>query len=393
MYLVGEALVGDGAELAHIDLLMGEKEGPIGSAFANAISQLSVGHTPLLAVVRPNLLTKPVTLVIPKVTLKDMHQVNEMFGPVQAAVAKAVADSVEEGAFGDVDIESLAILCSAFVHPEAKDYNKLYRYNYGATKLAITRAMDSFPDKKTLIHEKDRAAHAIMGFKVQRLWDPPYLQVACDIVDLGKLTSVLSALPENDHLLIEAGTPLVKKFGLNVISEIRKIKPNAFIIADMKILDTGNLEARMAGDATADAVVVSGQAPNSTIEKAIIEAKKIGIYSVIDMLNVTNPVKLIQSLKVKPDIVELHRAIDVEETAHAWGDIAALKKAAGGKLLVATAGGIRTSVVKDALKAGADILVVGRAITASKDVNHAADEFLEQLNREEIDQFRIMTDF
>jgi bifunctional enzyme Fae/Hps len=161
----------------------------------------------------------------------------------------------------------------------------------------------------------------------------------------------------------------------------------------MKILDTGNLEARMAGDATADAVVISGQAPNSTIEKACIEAKKIGIYSVIDMLNVSNPVKLVQSLKVKPDIVELHRAIDVEETAHAWGDIAALKKAAGGKLLVATAGGIRTNVVKDALKAGADILVVGRAITASKDVNHAADEFLEQLNREEIDQFRIMTDF
>ena len=393
MYLVGEALVGDGAELAHIDLLMGEKEGPIGSAFANAISQLSVGHTPLLAVVRPNLLTKPVTLVIPKVTLKDMHQVTEMFGPVQAAVAKAVADSLEEGVFGSADTENLVILCSAFVHPEAKDFNKLYRYNYGATKLAITRAMEKFPDNKTLIKEKDRGTHAVMGFKVQRLWDPPYLQVACDIVDLNKLTAVLASLPENDHLIVEAGTPLIKKFGLSVLSDIRKIKPNAFIIADLKILDTGNLEARMAADATADAVVISGLAPISTMEKAIIEAKKVGIYSVIDMLNVSNPVKVIQSLKFKPDIVELHRAIDVEETAHAWGDIAALKKAAGGKLLVATAGGIRVNVVKDALKAGADILVVGRAITASKDVSHAADEFLEQLDREEIDQFRIMTDF
>ena len=393
MYLVGEALIGDGAELAHIDLLMGEKEGPIGTAFANAISQLSAGHTPLLAVVRPNLLTKPVTLVIPKVTLKDMHQVNEMFGPVQAAVAKAVADSLEEGAFGSADTESLVILASAFVHPDAKDYNKLYRFNYGATKLAITRAMESFPDTKTLLKEKDRAAHAIMGFKVQRLWDPPYLQVACDIVDMNKLTAVLSALPENDHLIIEAGTPLIKKFGLSVLSDIRKVKPNAFIIADLKILDTGNLEARMAADATADAVVISGLAPTSTIEKAIAEAKKVGIYSIIDMLNVSNPAKVIQNLKYKPDIVELHRAIDVEETAHAWGDIPAIKKAAGGKLLVATAGGIRTNVVKDALKAGADILVVGRAITASKDVSHAADEFLEQLDREEIDQFRIMTDF
>jgi len=393
MYLVGEALIGDGAELAHIDLLMGDKEGPVGSAFANSISQLSMGHTPLLAVVRPNLLTKPATIVIPKVTLKDMTQVNEMFGPVQAAVAKAVADCVEEDAFKGLDIESVVIMVSAFVHPDAKDYNKIYRYNYGATKLAIHRALDKFPDQKTLVYEKDRAAHGIMGFKVTRLWDPPYLQVAMDLVDMGKVGQVLKEVPQNDHVIIEAGTPLIKKFGLSVIGEIRKLRPNAFIIADMKILDTGNLEARMAADATADAVVVSGLAPTSTIEKAVAEARKVGIYSIIDMLNVQNPAKLIEKLKVKPDIVELHRAIDTEETAHAWGDIPAMKKAAGGKLLVATAGGIRVEVVKDALKAGADILVVGRGITASKDIEHATDEFLDQLNREEIDQFRVMTDF
>ena len=393
MYLVGEALIGDGAEIAHIDLLMGDKEGPIGTAFANAISQLSAGHTPLLAVVRPNLLTKPVTLVIPKVTLRDMAQVNEMFGPVQAAIAKAVADCVEEGVFGSIDLEKVVILASVFVHPDAKDYNRLYRFNYGATKLAINRALASFPDVKTLVYEKDRAAHAIMGFKVQRLWDPPYLQVALDLVDMGRVAQVLKELPENDHLIIEAGTPLIKKFGLGVLSDIRKFRPNAFIIADLKILDTGNLEARMAADATADAVVVSGLAPASTMEKAIAEARKVGIYSIVDMLNVQNPAKVIASLKVKPDIVELHRAIDTDDTAHAWGDIPAIKKAAGGKLLVATAGGVRVNVVKDALKAGADILVVGRAITASKDVGHAADEFLEQLDREEIDQFRIMTDF
>jgi bifunctional enzyme Fae/Hps len=393
MYLVGEALIGEGAEIAHIDLLLGNKEGPVGSAFANAVSQLSMGHTPLLAVIRPNLLTKPATVIIPKVTLKGMEQVNEMFGPVQAAVAKAVADSLEEGVFANVDIEDIAIIASAFVHPEAKDYNRIYRYNYGATKLALRRALDKFPDEKTLVYEKDRAAHGIMGFKVQRLWDPPYLQVAMDLVDMGKVAQVLKEVPQNDHVIIEAGTPLIKKFGLNVIGEIRKLRPNAFIIADLKILDTGNLEARMAADATADAVVVSGLAPTSTIEKAVAEAKKVGIYSIIDMLNVQSPVKLLEKLKVKPDIVELHRAIDTEETAHAWGDIAAMKKAAGGKLLVATAGGIRVEVVKDALKAGADILVVGRGITASKDIEHATDEFLDQLDREEIDQFRIMTDF
>ena len=296
MYLVGEALIGDGAELAHIDLLMGDKEGPVGSAFANSVSPLSMGHTPLLAVVRPNLLTKPATIVIPKVTLKDMTQVNEMFGPVQAAVAKAVADCVEEEAFKGLDIEGIVIMVSAFVHPDAKDYNKIYRYNYGATKLAIHRALDKFPDEKTLVYEKDRAAHGIMGFKVTRLWDPPYLQVAMDLVDMGKVAQVLKEVPQNDHVLIEAGTPLIKKFGLGVIGEIRKLRPNAFIIADMKILDTGNLEARMAADATADAVVVSGLAPTSTIEKAIAEARKVGIYSIIDMLNVQNPAKLIAVL-------------------------------------------------------------------------------------------------
>ncbi|MDI6866213.1 bifunctional 5,6,7,8-tetrahydromethanopterin hydro-lyase/3-hexulose-6-phosphate synthase [Methanoculleus sp.] len=393
MYLIGEALVGDGAELAHVDLIMGNKEGPVGQAFANALSQLSRGHTPLLAVIRPNLPAKPSTIIIPKVTLKKEYQVNQIFGPVQSAVAKAVADSVEEGVFEGVDIEDTVIMVSVFVHPTAEDYNRLYRFNYGATKLAIRRALDRFPDLDTLLHEKDRAAHAVMGFKVQRLWNPPYLQVAMDLVDRNHMQKVLEELPESDHLIIEAGTPLIKKFGLSIISEIRKIRQSAFIVADLKTLDTGNLEARMAADAGADAVVISGLAPPSTIEKAIQEARKTGIYTVLDTLNVSDPVAVIGQLKLKPDVVELHRAIDIEDTDHAWGDIPAIRKAGGERMLIATAGGIRQHVVKDALRAGADIVVVGRAITASKDIKHAAEEFLEELNTEEVDQFRIMTDF
>jgi len=393
MYLIGEALVGDGAELAHVDLIMGNKEGPVGQAFANALSQLSRGHTPLLAVIRPNLPAKPSTIIIPKVTLKKEYQVNQIFGPVQSAVAKAVADSVEEGVFEGVDIEDTVIMVSVFVHPTAEDYNRLYRFNYGATKLAIRRALDRFPDLDTLLHEKDRAAHAVMGFKVQRLWNPPYLQVAMDLVDRNHMRKVLEELPESDHLIIEAGTPLIKKFGLSIISEIRKIRQSAFIVADLKTLDTGNLEARMAADAGADAVVISGLAPLSTIEKAIQEARKTGIYTVLDTLNVSDPVAVIGQLKLKPDVVELHRAIDIEDTDHAWGDIPAIRKAGGERMLIATAGGIRQHVVKDALRAGADIVVVGRAITASKDIKHAAEEFLEELNTEEVDQFRIMTDF
>ena len=94
---VGEALVGDGNEVAHIDLMIGSKDGPVGIAFANALSTQSEGHTNLLAVLEPNVAVKPSTVMITKVTIKGFKQVVQMFGPAQAAVAKAVADAVGEG--------------------------------------------------------------------------------------------------------------------------------------------------------------------------------------------------------------------------------------------------------------------------------------------------------
>jgi bifunctional enzyme Fae/Hps len=81
----------------HIDLIVGEREGPVGQAFATGLANLSAGHTPLLAVIRPNLPSKPYTLIVPKVTVKDFDQIGKIFGPAQAAVAKGVADAVEEG--------------------------------------------------------------------------------------------------------------------------------------------------------------------------------------------------------------------------------------------------------------------------------------------------------
>lgn len=397
MFLVGEALIGEEPELAHVDIIIGDKNGPAGQAFATGFTQLSAGHTPLLSVVRPNLLTKPATLIVPKVTVKDMKDAAKIFGPAQTAVARAIADAMDEGIIPKEQAEDLVIIASVFIHPKAEDYSKIYRYNYGATKLAVQRAMDGFPDVDTLMHEKDRTMHPIMGFKVVRLWDPPYLQVAIDIPDIEFVKKVLKQLPQSDHLILEAGTPLIKRYGLNVIEQMREARPNAFIVADLKTLDTGNLEARMVADATADAVVISGLAPISTIEKAIKEAKKTGIYAYIDMLNVADPVKVLKELSVKPDVIELHRAIDAEDSAHAWGSIPELKKIHP-KLLVAVAGGIGkleegAARVTDATAAGADIMVVGRAITKAKDVRSVAEIFLEEMHKAEIDQYRVMTDF
>lgn len=395
MLLVGEALIGEEPEIAHIDLMIGDKNGPVGHAFANGLTQLSAGHTPLLSVIRPNLPPKPSTLIVPKVTVKNMGQAAQVFGPAQAAVAKAVADAVEEEIIDKKTAEDIVIVASVFIHPEAKDYNRIYRYNYGATKLAIKRAMDGFPNVETVMKEKDRAAHAIMGFKVTRLWDAPYLQVALDNPNIQAIRSIVSQIPKSDHVILEAGTPLIKRYGVDVISQLREVRPDAFIVADLKTLDTGNLEARMVADATADAIVVSALAPTSTINKVIEEAHKTGIYAVMDTLNCADPVKVLEELKKLgrlPDIVELHRGIDIEETEHAWGSIGAIKTISS-KILVAVAGGVRIDTMQTALNAGADILVVGRAITNAKDVRQIAEKFIEGLNKPEIDQFRVMTDF
>ena len=315
MFLVGEALIGKEPEIAHIDLLIGDKEGPVGTAFANGLTQLSAGHTPLLSVIRPNLPPKPATLIVPKVTVKNMAQAAQIFGPAQTAVAKAVADSVAEGVIPKEKVEDMVVIVSVFIHPDAKDYDAIYRYNYGATKLALQRAMEGFPDIEKVLYEKDRSTHPIMGFRVTRLWNPPYLQVAFDLVDLSEVKRVLAALPDSDHLLIEVGTPLVKMLGIQVVREIRAIRPGAFVILDLKTLDTGNLEVRLAADSTADAVVISGLAPKKTLELSINEARKTGIYSIIDMLNVNDPFAVLKDLSVLPDVVELHRAIDNENSS------------------------------------------------------------------------------
>ena len=316
MFLVGEALIGDGNELAHVDLIIGDKEGPVGNAFANGLSQLSVGHTPLLSVIRPNLMTKPATLIIPKVTVGDLEDANKVFGPAQTAVGRAVADAVEEGYFNglleefnadleedeepytiDELVEDIVINVSVFISPAAEDYRKIYQYNYGATKLAIKRALKEYPTMKKVIAEKDRGTHAIMGFKAQKLWSPPYLQVALDLISMDAVEHVINSLPKRERIILEAGTPLVKKFGTDVIGKIRELAPDAFIIADLKTLDVGRVEVKIAADETADAVAISGLGTIESIEKAIHETQKQGIYSILDMMNVDNFVDKIKQIR------------------------------------------------------------------------------------------------
>ncbi|MCC6511030.1 MAG: formaldehyde-activating enzyme [Pirellulaceae bacterium] len=161
---VGESLVGDGNEIAHIDLMIGSKTGPVGTAFANALATQTEGHTNLLAVLAPNLPVKPSTVMITKVTLKGMKQVVQMFGPAQAAVAKAVADSVADKVIPADQAEDLVIVCGVFIHPAAEDNAKIYKYNYEATKQAIANAMKGLPTATEMVAKKDSAEHPFKGF-------------------------------------------------------------------------------------------------------------------------------------------------------------------------------------------------------------------------------------
>lgn len=160
---IGESLVGEGNEVAHIDLIIGEKDGPAGVAFANALAQQSQGHSNLLAVLEPNLAVKPSTVMITKVTIKGAKQAVQMFGPAQYAVAKAVADSVAEGVIPKDQAENLVIVCGVFIHWEAEDDKKIYEYNYEATKQSIARAMKDEPSTDEMVAKKDSAKHPFSG--------------------------------------------------------------------------------------------------------------------------------------------------------------------------------------------------------------------------------------
>ena len=158
-FFLGESLVGDGNEIAHIDLIIGSKTGPAGVAFCNALTNNKDGFTTLLAVVTPNLPAKPDTLMFNKVTIKGAAQAVQMFGPAQAAVARAVVDSVEAGIISRDKANDYVVMVGVFIHWEAKDDKKIYDFNYQATKEAIARALANQPTVGDVIAKAKTTKH------------------------------------------------------------------------------------------------------------------------------------------------------------------------------------------------------------------------------------------
>jgi 5,6,7,8-tetrahydromethanopterin hydro-lyase len=157
--LVGESLVGDGNEVAHIDLILGPRGSAAETAFCNALTNNKDGFTSLLAVVAPNLLTKPNTVMFNKVTIKGAKQAVQMFGPAQRAVAMAVADSVEDGTIPANEADDIFVSVGVFIHWQAEDDKKIQDYNYRATREAIQRAVAGQPRASEVVAKKGGAAH------------------------------------------------------------------------------------------------------------------------------------------------------------------------------------------------------------------------------------------
>jgi len=157
--LVGESLVGEGNEVAHIDLIIGPRGSPAEAAFANALTNNKDGFTSLMAVVAPNLLTKPATILFNKVTIKGAKQAVQMFGPAQRAVAMAVADCVEDGTIPQAEADDLFICCGVFIHWLAEDDQKIQNYNYQAVKESIKRAVNREPTPAQVLDKKGTVQH------------------------------------------------------------------------------------------------------------------------------------------------------------------------------------------------------------------------------------------
>jgi 5,6,7,8-tetrahydromethanopterin hydro-lyase len=157
--MVGESLVGDGNEVAHIDLLIGPRGSAAETAFANSLTNNKDGFTALLAVVAPNLMAKPATVMFNKVTMKGAKQAVQMFGPAQAGVAQAVTDCVADGTIPAAEADDLFISVGVFIHWEADDDRKIQDYNYEATKESIKRAVAGEPKAKDVVSQAKDAAH------------------------------------------------------------------------------------------------------------------------------------------------------------------------------------------------------------------------------------------
>ncbi|KKQ51915.1 hypothetical protein A2865_01125 [Candidatus Woesebacteria bacterium RIFCSPHIGHO2_01_FULL_39_17] len=205
-----------------------------------------------------------------------------------------------------------------------------------------------------------------------------YLQVALNST-LSEAAAIIRTLPQSDRILLEAGTPLIKHYGIDAIRFLKNSRPEAYVVADLKTMDRGETEVELAHIAGASGAIALGQAPIETINIFVESCHEFGLDSMLDMMNVEHPIKILRKLKKQPHVVVLHRGVD-EETYNRDKPIPYIqinKVRASYDVLIAIAGGDTIREVQRAIFNDANIVVVWKEFyQPSAQTSQIAEEFL-----------------
>lgn len=208
----------------------------------------------------------------------------------------------------------------------------------------------------------------------------PLLQVALDVTDMRQALRICNALPVKG-VMLEVGTPLLKAHGIGAIRAVKKASRGRMVIADTKTLDAAEVEVSLAKEGGADGATVSGLAPMETVEKFGAACKARGLICLIDLLGSSIHAERLATLATVADVLICHGGIDQDLDPRTLGlRVLQLKKSSPGKL-VAVAGGITPDTIEGLVESGADIVIVGRHITGSRDPKGRALEMLKLLRR------------
>ena len=157
--LIGESYVGEGAEAAHINTVLGGRDGPVGTAWATALATPRPGHAAFVVILRPNLPVKPLTLFVNKAPMADERHGNLTWGAAQAGVAGGVADAVADGVISAGDAEHLVLIAAVWVNPAARDATLVYRNNRAATRNALENGVTGAPKLDEILAARHEPAN------------------------------------------------------------------------------------------------------------------------------------------------------------------------------------------------------------------------------------------
>ncbi len=200
----------------------------------------------------------------------------------------------------------------------------------------------------------------------------PVLQVALDFMHAKRAVQAAKEAAEGGADWIEAGTPLIKSEGVEVVRHLRKMFPGKTIVADLKTMDTGALEVEIAAKAGADVITVMGVTDDATIGEAVKAARRYGAKIMVDLMRVEDKPKRAKELEaLGVDYLNLHVSIDEQMIARTpLEELRAVCRVAS--VPVAVAGGLNSETVAQAVEAGASIIIVGGAVIKAEKVAEAA---------------------